>query len=434
MPATLETACPRPDEIYLWASGHDRDTPRGLAISRHLLSCVRCGAYLNTSLAIIDDVSAALSMEEDEVTTPVDDEKWRAFTRGAHERVRRAEHDASALFEGAPESWPERLMSHSRRSKLDFLYHVAQTAVLYADEKPAAVIALVPSLVDLVAQATQPVYRASGARALIALAEGAAEAAQGDYVRALQCYARGEQDLIEPALQIEHPYLVLARAAALRHLKRFDEARTACELARQSFARCGIRGEGKALWQLANIAWETGQARQSFRLGCQAHRRLLAERNADEATVMLQIVAMALLELRRPRPARRILEYLESNGTILGRAHQYARVLWTKANLAALEGDEAAAMKLLEDASARFATHGALLDAARSQLDLAHVAGQAGDLSRQVHAATKAAEILGALPGQQPEWANAIALLREALEHGAAMAQAVSAARSRLGR
>lgn len=424
------TPCPSPEEILRWVAGHFEGTPRGVEINLHVAECPDlCGEYVRASSVIIQAVLQSKGVSAS--TTAVAAER-KTLPELIHQAKAR-EQDAERIFAGEPATWWEQLTQHPEHHDPDFLWYVADKAVYYADEKPAEMRGFVAAMTKMMKGLPRE-SRARTVNAQLALAEGVALRTQGDHVGALQCYAHAERELPDSGLQPEHPFINLARAASLRRLNQLDEARRVLDLSRRGFAALGMRGESKALWQLANLAYEAGDPRTAFRMAHQAHRLRVTEGNEAEAAILRQVLAVSLLALKRPRPARRILDELQINTHIARNPYEQARLLWNRAHLLSVEGDATGAATLLERAAHDFGAAGAALDAARAELDLAHLAGRQNDIARQGAAATRAAAILGALPGQAANYLSALAELRQAIQAGAAVAGAVAKLREQLRR
>ncbi|MFN7972796.1 MAG: hypothetical protein U0166_10680 [Acidobacteriota bacterium] len=303
----------------------------------------------------------------------------------------------------------------------------------YADEDPDAVLRfarVLRSVVTNLEDGSMKRHLQGPTLALVGLAEGAAWGTKGDHAAALRAYADAEASIEERISSHELSRVNLARSGSLRHLNRLDEARAVLLLARQGFARItDATGEAKAAWSLANIEWQAGDARRAFRLARSAHRRFVELGDHESEVMVLQTIALALIGMLRPRPAARLLRSLASHEAIRGNPRERARVAWKLGETMAIEGRFEEALETMERASDELRIAGDPRAAANAMLDVAHVAGQAGDLARQVEAARAALAILGSLPRIETEAGLALAEIERALAAGSRVAEAIALAR-----
>ncbi len=422
--------CPSGEEILRWSAGHYTGSERDLIIGAHVARCLGpCSEYLDVAHMVMTDVTEAMSGDVPEESSQDTENLARVL-----EVSKRMDRSTADIFDAPSSGWGSQLALAEDRQNLHFLYRVADRAVYLADEKPEEIKSFVEErLIPLVLTVADDPDRAR-VLALAGLAVGIALRTLGDHIGALAAYEQGHRALGPETVAEEHHRLELARGASLRRLKRYDEARAVLKLALRGFRTWGIEGQGRALWQLSNVASEMGDSRQAFHLAWAARRQLLSEGNTLEATVMLQTAAVALMNLGRRAPARRLLAALQGDVTIQSNPYQRARLFWNRAQLATLDDEPERATDLLGRAAEAFSDAGAVLDAAGALLDLAAVHGATGDHAAQANAASRAAAILSHVPGQEPELAVAMAELLDALRTGAAIEQATHRVRELLRR
>lgn len=409
----------------MWTSGQFAGSAVYDAIEAHLAACPSCGVDLDISHGLCDWVTSAM---EDPGIDAAPAGRFPPIPRDHELRV-----EAARLMAGPASSWLDALDRHPSRQDPSFLFHLADRVLYLADESPSEILAVVPLLrrrVDLVRDdATAP--QLEGIAPLLALALGVAHRTTGDHAAALEAYAEGEIFIDERPTSREYARLLLARAESCRALHRLDDARWALQMARQVFGRLtDARGEAKALWQLAHVEWQAGDAREAFLLARSAHDRFRRLDDEEQLPQVLQVVALALIGLGRLRPAERLLLRLLDDDRIASRPVEVARVRWKLGEVRALRGEIDEGLGMIEAASDAFLAAGSIRAAASALLDVAHFAGRAGKVPRQTTAAAGALRLLEGMAATEVEAAIGAAELGEALRTGLRLAEALASARN----
>lgn len=422
--------CPTSEEILRWSAGHYVTLPRHEEIEAHLAGCPSCGVDLTIAVGvgvwIAEEAAKTITEAELAVASPPPPHLVARIVQQRGEAIR--------LFGKPPTAWRLDLLSHRDAHDSSFLWQLADQAIPHAISQPDNMLAFLPVVRGLVENLPQTFGSGrNDTLALLALVEGVAYRTKGEHVAALKSYAEGERQIDERALSHEYARLNLARASSLRYLDRLDEAEHVLILAAQGFARLtDTGGEAKAVWELANIAYQRGDAAAAVPLAERAHATFLELGDHLQASIVRLALFGFLVAVPDVARARERLAELQSDVNIQGNPQQAARLRWLSARLAATEGDHGRALLLIQAAAEDFARADAPWLAASALIDAASLAGEMGNLDLRTEAASRAVALLSAIPGQTTDRIRAIAELQDALRTGARIAETLAAVHKHL--
>lgn len=439
MPETLaEPTHPSEEAILRWAAGQFDGTDGYHDIEVHLAACTSdCSEYLTIASAIADSVEA---QHRDDPTAA---HLRRRITRpllGTVDDLLRQQLER--LLDAQTQEWLPRVRANIRGADPAFLLAAADRALYLADERPTEVLGILDEIANGVYAAMEQRVLESKTlpelmliHSMVELAEGVAHRTLGDHLRALESFHVAENDIECRPLSAQYGRICAARAASLRVLERHEEAWHNLVVAGQVFQRVGVRhvdGLAKVLNEMANVAQQMGQPKRAFALGRRAARMFGEAGQALPGWVALHAALAALITLRRPSPAQRLLHHLEDQ---LGHNPRWAaRLRWKRGQIAALRGDLHESLAILEDAAGQLAELGSPTAAAQALLDVSHVAHECGDVSQQLDAAARAAALLSRIPGHPLDLTAAIERLRDAIRTGVGVAELVRQVSDRLER
>jgi hypothetical protein len=386
---------PRPEEILAWAAGHLTRTPREDEIEAHVASCTSpCGQLASICFGASD-------IDAEPADSP------RGGVAASLAELVRVQREARGLLDGPHGRWSTMTL-HPDRTRPRFVLEVAERLVYHADERAEPVLQALSWMRELALALEGP--EREEAFALGLLAEGVARRAQGEHPGA--CYARAERLLWQRPTSLVYARICVQRALSLRALRLLDAAREQLVLAGQVYGRLGVNGRGVVLWELANLAWQGAEPRRALRLAREASSALAAEGDGLQARLALHTAASALISLRRPRAASRLLDSLEK---AQGTTHERGLAAWKRGKIASLLGRGTEALTRLDAAADLLGQAGSPLAAAEALVDRAVLAGELGAVATQLESASRAVAILSTMPVHVGELAIALAELEAAL-------------------